>query len=276
MLARAFAAISSLDSILAALSQTTLTALGRADGDPRTTLRTSRLLVLVYGVLLGAAAVGIDTVAERYASILDLALAMAGYTGGALLAAFFLAWWKPLFSTAPAFGRRLLRRCSACLHEVRRSSAWWVPRVALGSAPRAPLPVRSGPPFCSSALDCAGASAHGHATSPWPWCLPVGAVVAFAFGWLLDEQRDRACRGKIEAREQPGAERPRLRRSPPNLRRGTVDRGAGCLRTRSLLERGVVRCAEASAGEGMPCPYARLDGSNGGRAEGSHRTLLPQ
>jgi len=205
VLAGAFAAaISSLDSILAALSQTTLTALGRADGDPRTTLRTSRLLVLVYGVLLGAAAVGIDSVAERYASILDLALAMAGYTGGALLAAFFLAWWKPLrvdgsglVWSAPL---SVLAVFGLAWHEV-----WAQQRVvqvaALLLALWFLLPARRSRSVLRTALLllglglCWGLSRYGHfadgGSLPWPWYLPVGAVVAFAFGWLLDEQRDR-------------------------------------------------------------------------------------
>ena len=39
-----------------------------------------------------AAAIGVDAVSAYYDSILDLALAMASYTGGALIAAFFLAF----------------------------------------------------------------------------------------------------------------------------------------------------------------------------------------
>ncbi len=85
------AAISSLDSILAALSQTTLSLLPERSRSARATVRLSRILVGIYGVLLCATAVATSWVAERYDSILDLALAMAGYTGGALLAAVGLA-----------------------------------------------------------------------------------------------------------------------------------------------------------------------------------------
>lgn len=87
------AAISSLDSILAALSQTTLSTLwpglsGEAEG-----VRRSRQLVVGWGVVLGFAAVGIDAVKDHWGSVLDMALALAGYTQGALLAAFLLAFW---------------------------------------------------------------------------------------------------------------------------------------------------------------------------------------
>ena len=101
------AAISSLDSILAALSQTTMSALviprraaallARGD-DPehpdeqRRQVRVSRLLVAGYGVVLCLMAQLMIVVAEKYASILDLALAMATYTSGALLAGFLLAF----------------------------------------------------------------------------------------------------------------------------------------------------------------------------------------
>jgi len=98
VLAGAFAAaISSLDSILAALSQTTLSALvlrGRAEseGSARKLLRLSRALVLFWAVVLCAAAVGCEALAGSYRSILDLALGIAGYTGGALIAGFALAF----------------------------------------------------------------------------------------------------------------------------------------------------------------------------------------
>lgn len=85
------AAISSLDSIVAALSQTTQS-LFASDGDPARELKRSRLLVVFWSLVLGLAAVAIDVIAESYASILDLALAMASYTGGALLAGFLLAF----------------------------------------------------------------------------------------------------------------------------------------------------------------------------------------
>jgi len=100
VIAGAFAAaISSLDSILAALSQTSMSTfvlpLRRRTGvepEARETLLLSRVCVLFWGGLLCAAAIGMRWIEDRYDSLLDLALAMAGYTGGALLAAFVLAF----------------------------------------------------------------------------------------------------------------------------------------------------------------------------------------
>lgn len=101
------AAISSLDSILAALAQTSLSAIWQPlrrrklglgpdepfppDEDSRQ-VAVGRWFIVVAGVVLCAAAIGMIEVAKHYASILDLALAMAGYTSGALLAGFLLAF----------------------------------------------------------------------------------------------------------------------------------------------------------------------------------------
>ncbi|MEX1023559.1 MAG: hypothetical protein WD226_00660 [Planctomycetota bacterium] len=88
------AAISSLDSILAALAQTSLTVFVRPVFGERPFLLTTRLLILFWALVLSTVAIALDRVAEHYASLLDLALAMASYTGGALIAGFFLAFWR--------------------------------------------------------------------------------------------------------------------------------------------------------------------------------------
>ena len=128
------AAISSLTSILAALSQTTLSAvwlpLRRLDPDgemtahqQREVLRVSRLLILFWGVALCVAAVAIDRYVEgqratgRDVPLLDLALGMTNYVVGTLLAAFLLAWlplrvnayglvWSAPLSVAMVFAAR--------------------------------------------------------------------------------------------------------------------------------------------------------------------------
>ena len=124
------AAISSLDSILAALSQTTMSAFylpwrrwrqpsaaragafpvqveGDAEPTPahseppedspeehRHTVLVSRMFVIFWGVVLCLMAQLAAVASEYYPSILDLGLAMAGYAGGALLAGFLLAFLK--------------------------------------------------------------------------------------------------------------------------------------------------------------------------------------
>jgi SSS family transporter len=106
------AAISSLDAILAALSQTALVSVylpwrarslarrspeSRPSGDveDRRAIRVSRLLVIVAGLALAALAWKLHSVSRRSASILDLGLEMATYTQGALLAGFAIAWLRP-------------------------------------------------------------------------------------------------------------------------------------------------------------------------------------
>lgn len=86
------AAISSLDGILTALSQTTLSSLFPA---ARRSVRTARVLVLGFGVGLGVLAFAMDELSKHFESILELALTLATFTQGALLAGFALALLAP-------------------------------------------------------------------------------------------------------------------------------------------------------------------------------------
>ncbi|MEM8679211.1 MAG: hypothetical protein AAGF97_07670, partial [Planctomycetota bacterium] len=102
------AAISSLTSILAALAQTTLSAVylpllgpsGDAvtEADSRRLLRVSRVLIVAWGIALCVVAVAIDAyvdvqeTAGKPVFFLNLALGLANYGLGTLFAAFLLAW----------------------------------------------------------------------------------------------------------------------------------------------------------------------------------------
>lgn len=105
------AAISSLDSIMAALSQTFMSAFylpirkrklerlqatssGALDqnAEDARTVRVSRLFILISGVLLCFMTFVVDYVNQYYESILDLALALASYATGGLFAGFALAF----------------------------------------------------------------------------------------------------------------------------------------------------------------------------------------
>jgi Na+/proline symporter len=103
------AAISSLTSILAALSQTSMSAvylpLRKIDPDnpdhgkhSKEVLLASRLLIVFWGIGLCVMAFGIDWYVTEMQSrgkdvpFLDLALGLASYVIGALLATFLLAW----------------------------------------------------------------------------------------------------------------------------------------------------------------------------------------
>lgn len=95
ILAGAFAAaISSLDSALAALSQTSLSLLhgknGLENADQKTLLRQSRLAVLLWGVVLIAVAIGLQAIRGQI-NLVSLAFGMVAYTYGPMLGAFLLA-----------------------------------------------------------------------------------------------------------------------------------------------------------------------------------------
>ena len=91
------AAISSLDSILAALSQTTLALFVHPDdghgSDPATQaklVRYSRALVVFWGLALSAFAIGLDSLRGTI-NMVNLAFGMIAYTTGPLLGMFFAA-----------------------------------------------------------------------------------------------------------------------------------------------------------------------------------------
>ena len=114
------AAISSLMGILTALSQTVMSAFydplrarqlrkrgitaslsknvgqlvgkGASTAEDKRSVLVGRLMVLFWGVVLCGMAYVAQAVSDKYRSILDLAQAMAGYSGGALLAGFALAF----------------------------------------------------------------------------------------------------------------------------------------------------------------------------------------
>ena len=194
------AAVSSLDSILAALAQTT-TSLVRSRRRAAAGLRLPRLLVVGWGLVLGAASLLMDPVAARYDALLDLALAMAGYTGGALLSAVVLAlaplgrdgrgflWSGPLSALAvfavawhqPAAGWFCLIGGAVLL------VTWW----------RSPGRGRMG----AGLLLVAGvalvfslwrwAEGPGGELLAWPWYAPLGAAVAWLWGLGLSGRNER-------------------------------------------------------------------------------------
>lgn len=99
ILAGVFAAsISSLDSILAALSQTTMSVLKNRGGktfksvDQASLVRESRMWVVIWGIFLTVFTLGLMVVNERLEiSILSLAFGMTAYTMGPLLGMFLCA-----------------------------------------------------------------------------------------------------------------------------------------------------------------------------------------
>ncbi len=207
VIAGAFAAaISSLDSILAALSQTTLSTLvlpacarrGRELGEGAR-LRVSRALVLVWGLGLCGAAIACQWVAEHYDSILDLALAMAGYTQGALLAGFLLAF-LPIAPRRRGFAWAAPLSVLAVFATVWHQE--WAQWVLLGSTvvvaalwgrlegKRRRYGRRSIAlvlAFAALAVVQRYGVLEGGVSLPWPWYVPIGCVVALVLAVALDE-----------------------------------------------------------------------------------------
>lgn len=211
------AAISSLDSILSALAQTSTTLLCRAEASSKSLLRASRVLVVFWGVVLCAVAVGLRSVHERHGSILDLALASATYTSGALIAGFFLAFlptgrdgrglvWSSVLSVAAVL----------VLAWPEASPRAWV-HVGLGALALAWCVVRLRPAWSSPRLrarELGGAAwlalgvavvvllgMYGHGADAqlegeaglrpiaFPWFVVVAVLVAFLWGCLLAHPR---------------------------------------------------------------------------------------
>lgn len=209
------AAISSLDSILAALSQTTLATVylprrqreltrrgmlrdEEDEAEAQRTLRVSRALVLGWGVVLCAAAVGVDRVADSYDSLLDLALAMAGYTGGALLGAFFLAFLpirargRGLVWSAPL---SVLAVFALAWHEPWAMDVvhggfglmglvWVVGSIRSGVDLRGTLALLLG--FALVECLCRYGALPGGQSLPWPWYIPLGTLVTFLWAFFMD------------------------------------------------------------------------------------------
>jgi SSS family solute:Na+ symporter len=92
------AAISSLDSILAALSQTTLSLIrdrkGNEPQEDKKDLFLSRLLVLIWGILLAAFAVELDQLRGKV-NVVVLAFGMISYTTGPMLGMFLASLFTP-------------------------------------------------------------------------------------------------------------------------------------------------------------------------------------
>lgn len=216
------AAISTLAGVFTALSQTALVnlydpfrAATNADGERRR-VRAARLFVLLAGVVLCTSALAMKRAQGQYDSVLDLGLALAGFTQGALLAAFFLAWlarrpdgsgflWSAPLSVAWVFGLawhgdgpelalRVFALAFFALWVARRVRPVWRERGARGALVLQTLGLAAGLAGVlwanAHALFLVPTSTHAapeYALQPlqFPWYVPVGSVVAFVYGhWL--------------------------------------------------------------------------------------------
>lgn len=197
------AAISSLDSILAALSQTTMSLFGLDPQGGRGAIRASRILVVVFAVVLCAVAVGIRPLHEDHPSILTLALRIGALTSGILLGAFVLAL------------SRLRLRGDGFPWAVAMALVWVLAIAQLESLPPLHFGIvgaaitigfvwnttrRGASRFHVAqwillALMSFGAWALRRNLTvqlPWPWYAPIGAVLTVTLSWWLDGARTQA------------------------------------------------------------------------------------
>jgi SSS family solute:Na+ symporter len=181
----------------------------------------SRALVLFWGIALGLLAYSVQDVADKYRSILDMGLAMAGYVSGALLAGFLLSFLplrvdsRGLVHAAP-----LSCMCVFALIWHTKWSHWvcWIAAAAIvagwlmqlyadrrpppgsGKSARLVLPAPLQTVILLAGLELMlwlnyfgywhdPAGAVSYQTVAWPWMIPLGSSVAFVWGYLLAQFR---------------------------------------------------------------------------------------
>ncbi|MBN2012173.1 sodium/solute symporter [candidate division KSB1 bacterium] len=201
-------AISTLDSILAALSQTTISILYKPyikpQGSDKHYVRASRVLVFIWGILLTGFAIYCDVIAQRFADLIQFALAMAAYTYGALLGTFLLAflptkrddlglmWGVPLSMLIvfafnwhqPAAQWIVLIACLVLIIQAFRHFQSEPQKVAyIGIAAGIVLIVS----MAITGTTAAGAPVH--ISLAWPWHYPIGAIMTFGIGYLVGNRR---------------------------------------------------------------------------------------
>jgi Na+/proline symporter len=227
------AAISSLDGILTALSQTTLSAVflprrkrflerlspgqrPSAASEEKRAVRSARALVVVFGLGLGVLAFAMDELSRNFGSILELALTMATFTQGALLAGFALALlapriggsgflWSAPYSVAFVFGvawHGATSRAICAAAALVLVLAWFflraVPDLKRGE-PVARSLLQFGLVLLAAAvlvwvnrygLFATERSEWVFSALAFPWYVPLASTIAFAFGliWARDEE----------------------------------------------------------------------------------------
>jgi SSS family transporter len=205
------AAISTLDSLLAALSQSTISILYQPFLRPRASdrhyVRASRVIVLIWGVLLTAFAIYCDVLARSYADLIQFALAMAAYTYGGLLGVFLLAflptrrddlgllWGVPL---------SMLTVFALSWHQA--VPQWIVVAASVILLVQAFRRLRHQPEkvfyialavllVLILSLAVVGTTPDGrpvHITLAWPWHFPLATAMTFCLGYLVGNRRPAA------------------------------------------------------------------------------------
>jgi len=223
------AALTTMTAALSSLSQTTLSALWmpvarklraqrgiviEALAEERAALRASRILIVAFAVILGFLAVSLQPVAERYGSVLDLALSLPGYTQGALLAGILLAVTRaPIDGSGYVWSAPLSAFWVFCCAWHGPRTEFLLPPIAFACLAawlflRAWPDLRAGASFGRVAFQsfvlgitlalCGWVGYHGEfwwqpiasdagrwSSLAFPWYVPAGCLFAFVLGHLL-------------------------------------------------------------------------------------------
>ncbi len=198
------AAISSFMGILTALSQTVMTAFFPPTTDQKSVFL-GRMLVIFWGVVLCAMAYVAEAASAFYPSILDLALAMAGYTTGALLAGFFLAFlpvnvdgkgflWSAPLSVLTVFATVWHQEWShtvCLLGALILIAAWCLHHIKVEAKSKEQTLIFLIGIALMFWLNIYGFWIVDGKTQilAFPWYIPLGSLTAFTFGYLLGEQK---------------------------------------------------------------------------------------
>jgi SSS family solute:Na+ symporter len=203
-------AISTLDSLLAALSQSTISILYKPFVKPEASdkhyVRASRVIVLVWGVLLTAFAIYCDVLARSYADLIQFALAMAAYTYGALLGVFLLAflpmrrddfglmWGVPL-SLLIVFALNWHQRVPQLIVLIACMILTIQAFRLLGEQKQKILYVLLAVMLVVIiSMSIVGKTAYGrpvNITLAWPWHFPIGTAMTFVIGYLIGNKTEK-------------------------------------------------------------------------------------
>ncbi len=203
-------AISTLDSILAALSQTTISIFYKPfikkEGSDKHYVTASRIIVLIWGVVLTVFAIYCDTLSESFSDLIQFALAMAAYTYGALLGTFLLAflptnrddygllWGVPLsVITVFAFNWHqtipqifVFAVCLILVIQAFRHLKKSPPKVLyVGLATGIVMMIS----FAIIGYTPEGAPVFINLA--WPWHFPIGTAMTFIIGYLVGNKKSK-------------------------------------------------------------------------------------
>ncbi|MBN1125542.1 MAG: sodium/solute symporter [Sedimentisphaerales bacterium] len=202
-------AISTLDSLLAALSQSTISVLYkplvRPEASDRHYIRASRVIVFVWGILLTGFAILCNVIAQSYADLIQFALAMAAYTYGALLGAFLLAFLPTRRDDLGLmWGVPLSMLAVFALNWHQTMAQWIVLLVCLFLLIQAFRHLHREPwkilytglavlIVMIVSMAVIGTNAEGEPafiSLAWPWHFPIGTAMTFVIGILVGNRKE--------------------------------------------------------------------------------------